>query len=299
MPKRKLIAAFALTGVAAFAQTSTPPQVEVQAMLTAADHVHHNPPALKASDVTIMDGTITAFTPLQGANGGLELFLLIDDNANYAFGSKLQELKKFVTSQPAAVAVGVAYIHEGNLEIVQSPTTDHARAARALRAPSGSKAANPYCEISDLIGGWQKGPARREIVLVSTGIDDTASESAVCVNAEKAIQDAERAGVVIYALYNPVANYLSQKWTKVDSGVVDLAHVCFETGGEAYFLSHNPVDSIQPFLDDIAEHLAHQYLLNFRLAPGTESGFQPLYINSEAKDVELMVPEKVWVPAGE
>jgi hypothetical protein len=182
---------------------------------------------------------------------------------------------------------------------VQSPTTDHARAARALRAPSGSKAANPYCEISDLIGGWQKGPARREIVLVSTGIDDTASESAVCVNAEKAIQDAERAGVVIYALYNPVANYLSQKWTKVDSGVVDLAHVCFETGGEAYFLSHNPVDSIQPFLDDIAEHLAHQYLLNFRLAPGTESGFQPLYINSEAKDVELMVPEKVWVPAGE
>ena len=53
-----------------------------------------------------------------------------------------------------------------------------------------------------------------------------------------------------------MADYLSQKWTKVDAGVVDLAHVCFETGGEAYFLGHNPVDSIQPFLEDIAEHLA-------------------------------------------
>ena len=116
-------------------------------MLTAADHIHHNPPALKAEDVTIMDGTITGFTPLAGANSALELYLLIDDNANYAFGSKLQELEKFVSSQPAATAVGIAYIHEGTLEIVESPTTDHARAARALRTLRAVRRPTPIAKF--------------------------------------------------------------------------------------------------------------------------------------------------------
>jgi hypothetical protein len=305
MKVRILSAIAALAGVAAFAQTKTQPVVEVNVIVTAADHVHHAPAPLKPADLSIMDATITGWTPLNGANGHLELFLLIDDNSNYPFGSKLQELKKFVTSQPPATAVGIAYIHEGNLQIVENPTVDHVRAARALRAPSGSKAANPYCEISDLIQNWLKGtlPAgtvRREIVLVSTGIDDSVTNGAVCVNAEKAIQDAERANVVIYALYNPVADYLSRKWTTVDAGVVDLAHVCFETGGEAYFLSHVPVETIQPFLEDIAEHLAHQYLVKFRISPLHEGGFEPLYINAETPGLEIMAPEKVWIPpAGE
>jgi hypothetical protein len=144
---------------------------------------------------------------------------------------------------------------------------------------------------------WSPKAPRREIVLVSPGIDDSTAENVVCVNAEMAIHDAERAGVVIYALYNPVANYLSEKWEKVDSGMVDLAHVCYETGGEAYFMSHNPVESIGPFLDDIAEHLAHQYLVKFRLAPGPESGFHPIYVSAVSPSLELMVPSSVWIPA--
>jgi hypothetical protein len=295
------IAALALSGMLSFAQTSSQPDAEVQTILTVADHMNHKPPALKPGDVTIMNATITDWIPPMGG-GDLELFILIDDAANYDFGSKLQELRRFVTSQPAPVSIGVAYIHEGTLQIVEKPTTDHARVARALRAPSGSKTANPYCSVSGLIQSWpqksgsQKSP-RREIVLVSSGIDDSATETAVCVNAEMAVRDAERAGVLIYAVYNPVANYASEKWAKVDSGVVDLAHVCYETGGEAYFMSHNPVDSIEPFLADVAEHLAHQYLVKFRLSPGPESSFQPIFFYSESPSLELMAPASVWVPA--
>jgi hypothetical protein len=295
MPVRILIAALALTGASALGQTKTQPGAEVQMILTVADHMNHKPAALKAEDVSVLGATVTDLVPIEGGRE-LELYLVIDDAANYDFGSKLQELRQFATAQPTLTAIGVAYIHDGTLEIVENPTTDRARVARGLRPPAGSKAANPYCAISDLIERWPKKTLRREIVLVSTGIDDSATEGAVCVNAEMAIHDAERAGVTVYALYNPVTNYLSEKWSKVDSGVVDLAHVCYETGGEAYFMGHSPADSIAPFLADISEHLAHQYLVKFRVPARPEGAFQTIYVSSPSYDREFMKPESVWVP---
>jgi len=66
---------------------------------------------------------------------------------------------------------------------------------------------------------------------VSAGIEDSATEAAVCVNVETAIHDAERAEIVVYSLYNPVANYLSEKVSRasrIDSGAVNL--ICYEMG---------------------------------------------------------------------
>jgi hypothetical protein len=280
----------------AFPQTQSQSDAELQVIVTVAEHVTHQPASLKADDVQIIGATITDWRRIEEGRE-LELFLLIDDAANYDFGSKLEELRQFVNSQPAPVPIGLAYIHDGALRIAEYPTTDHVRVAHALRAPSGSAAGNPYCALSDLIGQWQKRSLRREIILVSTGIDDSSTEGAVCVNAETTIHDAERAGVQIYALYNPVANYRSEKSLKVNSGVTQLGHVCYETGGEAYFRGNDPMESIGPYLADIAEHLAHQYAVKFRLSRPKQGSFQSIYAHAGSFDTELMVPESVWVPA--
>jgi hypothetical protein len=294
MPVRILIAALALSGPLALAATKPQPSAEVQMIVTSADHMNHQPLALKGVDLKIVDATITDLVPFKGGRD-LDLYILIDDAANYDFGAKLRELRQFVTSQPAATSIGVAFIREGTLDVVEQPTRDHQRAAQALRAPSGSIAANPYCALSGLIDSLRNNSVRHEIVLVSTGMDDSAT-GGVCMNAERTIHDAERAGAVIYAIYNPVAGYASEKWSKVESGIVDLAHVSYETGGEAYFMGHNPPNSIEPFLADITEHLANQYLVKFRLTGGPESGFQRIQITSGTRDQELMKPETVWVP---
>jgi len=295
MSNRILIAALALSGTLVCAETKPQPGVEVRMILTAADHMSHMPPALKAADITIADATITYW--VRFANGrDLELFIVIDDSATWEFGARLQELKRFVTSQPASVSIGVAYIHDGALQIAENPTTDHLRAAMALRVPEGAKTANPYCALSELIGNWQTKSLRREVVMVTTGIDDTATGGPVCVNAETATHDAERAGVVVYALYNPASNYLTEPWAKVDSGLVNLASVTYETGGEAYFVGHTPPLSIEPFLADITEHLANQYLVKFRVTPMPDSAFQTLFVTPAASDLELMKPERIWVP---
>jgi hypothetical protein len=284
----------ALSGALASAQPRPKPGVEAQVILTVADHMNHAPAVLKPDDVSILDATITEWRPLD-AGRDLELFLLIDDAANYDFKTKLEELRQFANAEPAGVPIGVAYIHDGALQIAEMPTTDRAKVGRALRVPSGSKAANPYCALSDLMERWQKKSLRREVILVSTGIDDSAAPGAVCVNAETTIRDAQRAGIEIYALYNPVNYYLSEDWSKVDSGVTDLAHVCYETGGESYFRGHSPIESLGPYLADIAEHLAHQYLVKFRLSRSPASGFQAIYVLGGSSNPELMVPESVWI----
>jgi hypothetical protein len=263
-------------------------------IVTVADHVSHNPAPLKPGDLKIFGAAVTGIRALD-AGSDLELFLVIDDTANYDFGAKLEELRRFALAQPASVPMGVAYIHEGAIEVAQNPTTDRALVGKALRAPAGSKVASPYCALSDLMTQWPKRTLRREIVMVSTGIDDSADANAVCVNADMAIRDAERAGVQIFALYNPVADYVSKSSSKVDAGVTGLAHVCYETGGEAYLTGHDPMGSIRSYLDDIAEHLAHQYSVDLKLDRVPTNGFMALFATSESGP-ELMMPESLWVP---
>ncbi len=296
---RLVIGLFVLGGAVAFGQTESQPGVEVQILLTVADHMNHRPGDLKPEDIRIEEAAVTHWTPYKDGSD-LELFVLIDGAADYDLGQKLEELKRFIAARSEDTAVGVGYIHDGTLRITQSPTTDHVLAAAALHPPAGSRTANPYRALSDLISMWpgeQKSPVRREVIFVTSGMDDAAGDSVVCVNAETAIHDAERAGIIVFTLYNPIANWAGNPWSKVNDGVISLAHVSYETGGEAYFVGHEPSQSFAPYLDDIAEHLTHQYLVTLRVSPEAGSGFQRIEILPGTPEQELMKPEEVWVGA--
>jgi hypothetical protein len=294
-----LIAASVSTGATAFAETRSGQADELQMVLTVADHTNHRPAVLKPGGLTIMDGTIADVIPLKGRDQ--ELFMVIDDaaNANDDFNSRLQELRHFVTTQPDSVSIGVAYIQNGTLQVVENPTTDHHLAAAALRAPAATGAASPYCALSGLIQRWDRKSVSHEIVLVGMQIDESAGDGGSSVNAETAIQDAERAGVTVYALYSPFTNHLSQNSPKLDAASVDLGQVAYQTGGEAYFIGHGPTATFEPFLADISEHLANRYLVKFRLTSNTGSGLQTVYVTPGSADQEVMAPDKAWVPVSQ
>jgi hypothetical protein len=266
------------------------PQIGTEAkfVVTVADHMNHKPQILNKEDFS--DTASMRIESIQPLYGGSQIYIVIDDAANYDFGAKLEELRSFVRSQPASTAVGLAFIKDGQLKVVQTPVEDRDLVARELRAPSGSKPANPYYALSSLIQGWQANAGRREVVMITSGIDSSA-------NAEAAIADAERAGVEVFSIYHPVADYATQEWREVDTGVVDLAHVSYETGGEAYFISHNATETITPFLDDIAEHLTNQYLVTVVFDSAAEPGFREVTLNPTSPKLELMAPAKVWVEA--
>jgi hypothetical protein len=99
-------------------------------------------------------------------------------------------------------------------------------------------------------------------------------------------------------MYHPSANYIQSDASAIYDGQVQLAHVTHDTGGEAYFTGFGPMASIAPYLADISDHLANQYLLEFLAIPANGGGaLQDLTVKPGDSDLELMVTERAWVSA--
>jgi len=285
-----------------WAQTKSPTGVPARMIVTAGHFYGHVIPVLTRDDLTVTQvyepQPITNLVPLRGDRAGLELFVLVDNCSNCEPGSKVEEVRRFIVSQPSTTAVGVAYIDSGRLKVAENPTADHERAIKALSAPAGSKPASPFVALTELIQGWKQGSSRRAVLMISNGMDPAATDALQDAPAETAIEVAQRAGVTVYSIYHPSADYMNSDYSKIYSGQIQLAHLSYDTGGEAYFLTFGPLPSLAPFLTDIADHLANQYMLEFLANPGEGPGLQDVTVKSKLPDLELMAPEKVWVPTG-
>jgi hypothetical protein len=302
MPKIAKLAWLALVyPLISGAQPTSPKGTPVQITVTLGHHYGHEPPELRPDDLIVTQRwepvPVTNLVPLTGDRAALELFVLVDNCSNCEPGSKFEELRRFIDSQPPTTAIGIAYIDNGALEMALKPTLDRERAVKALNTPAGSKPASPFVALKDLIQAWPHGSSRRAVVLISNGMNPAAKDELQEPSAEAAIEAAERAGVTVYAIYHPSADYLTSDSSKIYAGQVQLAHLAVETGGEAYFLGFGPLPSLAPFLADISDHFAHQYLLEFLANTGEKPNtFQPVTVKAKIPEVELMAPGSVWIP---
>jgi hypothetical protein len=108
----------------------------------------------------------------------LQFFILIDDTCDPSIGNSLNDLRDFINAQPATTAVGVGYMSNATIQIVQNFTADHALAAKAIRLPRGNLSAmdSPYLSLISAIKGWPEQKVRREVLMVSDGIDRLRNE---------------------------------------------------------------------------------------------------------------------------
>lgn len=284
----------------AWAQSASPAGTPARIVITLGHHYGREPAVLTRDDMIFALRSeplpVTNLVALKGDRAALELFLLIDNCSSCEFGSKLDDLRRFVASQASATAVGVAYIQDGRLKVVEGPTRDRERVIQALSAPAGSKPSSPFTALAELIQGWKQSAARRAVLVISNGINPAAKGEPLDPSAEAAIDAAQRTGVTVYAIYHPSADYENQSYSEGYSGQIHLAHVAYETGGEAYFVYVGPLASLAPFLADIADHLANQYLLEFLVKPAVTPGaFQDITVKPKSHDLELMAPGRVWI----
>jgi hypothetical protein len=262
-------------------------------------------PEIGPRDVMVYEGhdrdQVTDWVPAQGDHAGLELFILLDDGSNTNLGTQLEGLRQFITAQPVSTKIGVAYMQDGTAKVVQSPTSDHALAAKALRLPMGIGGINasPYFSLSDLIKRWPESRARREVLMASDGIDRYyGSGDLQDPYLEAAIDDAQRAGIIVYAIYTPGAGHFGHSYWQNYWGQIYLSRVAEETGGESYYIGFTgaPV-SFDPYLEDMGHHLDHQYWLTFNAKPQKKSGWQRIKVTTEVSNAELVSPHQVYVPA--
>ncbi len=283
----------------AVAQTTSPAGTPAEILVTVGHYFGPETPLLTQDNLTITQQyeplPIANLIPLRGA--GLELFLLVDNCSSCEPGAKFEELRRFIVAQPATTAIGVAYIRNGHLEIALNPTQDRTRTVAALSVPEGNKPSNPYDAVTDLIKSWGRNSSRHAILMITNGIDPAAPAAGQDPSVEAAIAAAQRARVIVYAIYHPSADYLATDPPRIYGGQTQLAHLAMETGGEAYFISFGPLPSLAPFLADLNDHLANQYLLQFLANPLEGPGsLQQVTVKSKVRDVELMVPDRTWVP---
>ena len=302
MPKIANIASLTLAcALITWAQKTTPERTPVQMVVSIGHHYGQVPPTLTRDDLTVTRNyeplPITNLAALRGDHAGLELFLLVDNCSSCEPGSKFEELSHFISSQPPTTAVGIAYIQNGLLQVAENPTLDRARAVRALSTPAGSKPASPFVALAELIRGWPRGASQRVVLMVSNGINPATVNNFQDPSAEAALEAAQRAGVTLYVIYHPSADYPATDSSKIYAGQVQLSHVADETGGEAYFMDFGPLPSLAPFLADLADHLANRYLLEFLAKPAEGPGaLEEVTIKNKITGVDVMAPDKVWVP---
>jgi hypothetical protein len=215
--------------------------------------------------------------------------------------TQLRDIRQFIDSQPATTKVGVAYMQNGIAQIVQNPTSDHGQAGKSLRIPLGIPGVNasPYFSLEDLLKRWPQTSARREVLMVSDGIDlYYGSPDLQDPYVSEAIDQAQRAGVIVFAIYNPGAGHYARSYWHSYWGQLYLSQVTDETGGESYYIGFTgPAVTFVPYLDDIEHRLNNQYLLTFVAKPEKKNGLERVRLTTELPNTELIGADRVYVPA--
>jgi len=301
-----MLLAFAVCiGTSAWAQQAPGSGAPARLLVTVEPQHGSNVPVITRDDVMVYEGhdrdQVTEWTPATGDNAALELFILVDDSSNTSLGSQLEDIKQFISAQPATTLVGVAYLQDGVARVVQSLTSDHAAAAKSLRLPMGfgGAEASPYISISDLVKKWPASKARHEAFLVSDGVDRLyGSGDLLDPYLEATIDDAVRAGIIISAVYTPGVGHFGHSYWQNYWGQMYMSELADKTGGEAYYIGFTGAPTtFAPYLDNFSHRLQHQYWLGFVPKPPKKSGFVSIRLRSEVQGVDLVSAGRVYVSA--
>jgi hypothetical protein len=258
-------------------------------------------PQLTIEDVKVFQGStpdrVTELTPLEGKDAGLQLYVLVDDSAQASLALQFKDARNFMAAQPTSTQIAVGYLQYGTVKTMQDFTTDRDAVGKALRLPLGmlNGGPSPYLSVSDLVKHWPAYNGRREILMFSEGADELQSGS---VNSylDAAIQDAQKAGVQAYAIYTANSGHMGHTYWRIYWGQYDLSRLTDETGGELYWQGTETPVSFQPFLQEFADRLAHQYRVTFLAHDGRKGGMERVSFESGVKDVQIVGAHDVYVP---
>src|SRR5580704_11952274 len=251
--------------------------VQVHMVITdAALRTEKSLPALNAENVKVKQGksflSVVQVTPAQGDNAALQLMILIDDTLNtQAVGNNLNDLKAFIGAQPPSTVIGVAYMSNAIANVAQNFTADHALAAKALRLPRGTTSTmdSPYLSLISLVKGWPQQNVRREVLMVTDGIDrlrgekPTASQLGpaygpvpvyhsmpiMSPDVNSASEISQRYNVIVHSLYAIGVGRAARSSWDLQIGLSGLSKISDETGGDCFSLGTSSLVSFKPYLD--------------------------------------------------
>lgn len=300
-------AAVVSVGLAALGQGAAQEDgVPVSVIVTVSGKGGKTAPAIPQNEVVArQDGTprrVISWIPASGSGAGIDLVVLIDDKLGSNIANRWSELRDFLRVQPPSTREGIAYAGFGSARFEQELTTDHEKAAAALRIPGPTRGENTgiYDAGRDLIQKWPESKNRKVVVLISDGQDlsDGASDTDPDRNIplQRLIDQTQRSGVVFYAIYARGGGGEPEDMHLLDNAQGSLARLAREAGGASFFDGFTSPVSLQPYLREISQQLGEQYILTFSAKPGKKADYSPLKVVVETKNVEIHAPDRVYIP---
>ena len=283
-------------------QSASPGTVPVSMIVSVEAKQGKEVPTVSREDVVVFQAhdrvRVTDWVPFQGDQAGLQLFLLIDEGTTATIGLQFDDLRHFIDNQPPTTAIAVGYMRNGTVQVAQDFTTDHTQAGKALRLPLGyvGAVASPYLSVTDLMKRWKSSAQRREIFMVSNGIDPL-QPGVVNTYLDEAIDVAQRSGIQIYTIYAASAGHFGHTLWRIDIAQSNLSRLADESGGEAYFQGLETPIAFAPFLDEFADRLQHQYRLTFLAKAQKKPSYQRIRLQTEVRNAQLVGADRVYVPA--
>jgi hypothetical protein len=285
-------------------------------------------PVLRPESVQVKQGKnelrVEHLIPAKDDNAAMQLFILIDDTCDASIGNNLNDIRDFINAQPAGTVVGVAYMSNATFQITQNFTADHALAAKGIRIPRGSSSAmdSPYLSLVSLMKSWPAQKVRREVLMVSDGMDRLRGDNTgnpggsfaspgrlgarqspapttmptISSDADTASNASQRAGVIVHSIYSPGVGRLSRNSWEAQLGQSGVAKIADETGGEYFALGTQSAVSFKPYLERLQKIFDNQYYLVFQAIPGKRDGLQRIRITTQAANVDIAAADNVWVP---
>jgi hypothetical protein len=265
----------------------------------------NRPDGLEAGDLSVLRGNVPApvvrVERLSGDLADMQLFVLLDDSTrSSSLANQLPELRTFLESLPASTQVAIGYMQHGTFSLAEAFTSDHQKAAHALRLPASIPGENgsPYFVLSDLAKHWpsKQSTNRRAVLMLTDGVDPyfgTAELDDPYVSA--GIHDALKEGVMVYSIYLRGADPYGRRDWVTNVAQSRLMEVSEETGGHAYSLGFTDAVTIAPFLKDFKERLDNQYRVTIEEVKSKEKGVQPVKLRSELRGLKIEAPTHIYV----
>jgi hypothetical protein len=240
------------------------------------------------------------WAPLRGPQAGVELVVLIDGGARTSLGREWDDITHFVQGLPPNVKVALAYMENGGAALAGPLSSDHAQAAKELHLPAGvpGYSASPYFCLSALAKNWpSRDPnVRREVIMITDGVDYynlRYDPDDPYVHAS--MEDAARAGLVVYSIYWKSAGPADRTWYETNAGQNLLTELTQSTGGNSYWIGFgNPV-SLSPYFDDFGRRLNNQYELGFGAPIKGKPEVEELKVKVDDSKVKVDAPQRVLV----
>jgi len=251
-------------------------------------------------EVSGKESSITNWLPLRGPDSDLELAILIDSSARTSLGLQLRDIAHFIQSLPVGAKVTVGYMEAGSAVLAGPLSTDHAQVAGYLQVPNGfpGSSGSPYFCLSDLAKHWPSTDllARREVVMVTDGVDDYAPHyDPTDPYFTAAVKDSVRAGLVVYSIYWKDQGRLDNSSYASFDGQSLLAILTEATGGVSYWEGRgNPV-SFSPYFTDIALNLQNQYRLSFHSPLKGKPEVEKMVLKTVSLAAEVRAPRQVFI----